>query len=89
MIWIFTYYWIIGIIIASYLLSRLTEQGISGEALLYMITEWDDSETRDFYRNNPNAFKFLVGASMVVISLIWPYILYIIYTNDDYDFFRL
>ena len=85
---LFFLYWFIGSVLVIHILDVATVIGIDGETILYMITEDDDFETRDFFRNNRFAYRVSVIISMVVISLIWPYVLYIIYHDDDYKIFR-
>lgn len=85
---IFITYWFIGMVFVTHLVRVATATGINGEAVIHMITEEDDSETREFFRENKMAYATFLTISMVVMSLIWPYVLYQIYNDDDYTMFR-
>lgn len=89
MMGIFLLYWFCGVALVMHLVKVATLTGINGEVILMMITEEDDYETREFFRENKFAYVTFIIISMVVISLIWPYVLYNIYDDDDYTIFRL
>ena len=77
-------YIMFGIATIFYVLKLIDERGITGDQIIESVS-YDD--VRQYFYDNPIAYKFIIGIVLILMGIGWPWTLYNLFNNDDFNNF--